>query len=93
LDKQLTEVLRGEEAAKVLESPAYKEAIEKVRAGIIANMASSPLGDEKTHNKLVIALQTLNQIEKQLQEVMTTGKLAAMQQETVLQKAAKFIRR
>lgn len=93
MDKQLTEVLRGEEAAKVLESPAYKEAIEKVRAGIIANMASSPLGDEKTHNKLVIALQTLNQIEKQLHDVMTTGKLAAMQKDSLLQKAANIIRR
>ena len=92
MDKQLNEVLRGEEAAKVLESPAYKEAIEAVRAGIIANMTSSPLGDEKTHNKLVIALQTLNQIEKQLHDVMTTGRLAAMQRETVLQKAAKVFR-
>ena len=92
MDKQLNEVLRGEEAAKVLESPAYKEAIEKVRAGIIANMASSPLGDEKTHNKLVIALQTLNQIEKQLHDVMTTGKLANIQRETLLQKAAKVFR-
>ena len=92
MDKQLNEVLRGEEAAKVLESPAYKEAIEAVRAGIIANMASSPLGDEKTHNKLVIALQTLNQIEKQLHDVMTTGRLAAMQKESLLQKATKAFR-
>ena len=92
MDKQLNEVKRGEEAAKVLESPAYKEAVEAVRAGIIANMASSPLGDEKTHNRLVIALQTLNQIEKQLHDVMTTGRLAAMQRETVLQKAAKVFR-
>jgi hypothetical protein len=93
LDKQLNEVKRGEEAAKVLESPAYKEAVEAVRAGIIANMASSPLGDEKTHNRLVIALQTLNQIEKQLHDVMTTGKLAAMQKDSLLQKAANIIRR
>jgi hypothetical protein len=85
-------MLRGEEAAKVLESPAYKEAVESVRAGIIANMASSPLGDEKTHNKLVIALQTLNQIEKQLHDVMTTGKLAAMQKETLASKVSKVFR-
>ena len=92
MDKQLNEITRGDEAARVLENPAYKEAIEAVRAGIIANMASSPLGDEKTHNKLVIALQTLNQIEKQLQDVMTTGKLAAMQKESLLQKATKAFR-
>ena len=84
MDKQLNEITRGDEAARVLENPAYKEAIEAVRAGIIANMASSPLGDEKTHNKLVIALQTLNQIEKQLHDVMTTGRLAAMQKESLL---------
>jgi hypothetical protein len=42
-------------------------------------MANSPLGDEKTHNKLVIALQLLNQINKQLTDVMHTGKLAAIQ--------------
>ena len=92
MDKQLNEITRGDEAARVLENPAYKEAIEAVRAGIIANMASSPLGDEKTHNKLVIALQTLNQIEKQLHDVMTIGKLANIQRETLLQKAAKVFR-
>ena len=92
MDKQLNEITRGDEAARVLENPAYKEAIEAVRAGIIANMASSPLGDEKTHNKLVIALQTLNQIEKQLRDVMTTGRLAAMQKESLLQKASKVFR-
>lgn len=92
MDKQLNEITRGDEAARVLENPAYKEAIEAVRAGIIANMASSPLGDEKTHNKLVIALQTLNQIEKQLHDVMTTGKLANIQRETLLQKATKVFR-
>lgn len=92
MDKQLNEILRGEEAAKVLESPAYKEAVEAVRAGIIANMASSPLGDEKTHNKLVIALQTLNSIEKQLHDIMTTGKLAAMQKETLVNKVSKVFR-
>ena len=92
MDKQLNEITRGDEAARVLDNPAYKEAIETVRAGIIANMASSPLGDEKTHNKLVIALQTLNQIEKQLHDVMTTGKLANIQRETLLQKATKVFR-
>jgi len=42
-------------------------------------MANSPLNDEKTHNRLVIALQLLNQINKQLTDVMQTGKLAAIQ--------------
>jgi hypothetical protein len=42
-------------------------------------MSTSPMGDEKTHNRLVIALQILHQIDKQLTDVMNTGKLAAIQ--------------
>jgi len=78
-DKSLEEVKRGEQAAQILDNPIYKEAIDKVRESLISSMANSPLGDEKTHNKLVIALQLLNQINKQLTDVMTTGKLAAIQ--------------
>lgn len=79
MDKQLSEIKRGERAAEVLSNELYKEAIEKVREGIIKSMASSPLGDSQTHNRLVIAMQLLNQIEKQLKDVMATGKMSAMQ--------------
>jgi len=79
MDKELNEVKRGEQAAQVLENPLFKESVEKVREGIIKSMATSPLGDDITHNRLVIALQLLNQIEKQLMDVMQTGKMAAIQ--------------
>ena len=79
MDKSLEEVKRGEQAAVVLDNPLFKEAMAKVKENIVNTMASSPLGDEKTHNRLVIALQLLNQIEKQLTDVMNTGKLASIQ--------------
>ena len=79
MDKSLEEVKRGEQAAVVLENPLFKEAMTKVKDNIVNTMATSPLGDEKTHNRLVIALQLLNQIEKQLTDVMNTGKLATIQ--------------
>ena len=82
VDKSLEEVKRGEQAAVILENPVYQEAIKKVKDNIVASMATSPLGDEKTHNRLVIALQLLNQIEKQLTDVMNTGKLAKLQTDT-----------
>ena len=81
-DKSLEEVKRGEQAAVVLENPLFKEAISKVKENIVSTMTTSPLGDEKTHNRLVIALQLLNQIEKQLTDVMNTGKLAKLQTDT-----------
>jgi hypothetical protein len=78
-DKSLEEIKRGEQAAVILDNPVYQEAIDKVRENIVASMTTSPLGDEKTHNRLVIALQLLNQINKQLTDVMQTGKLASIQ--------------
>jgi hypothetical protein len=78
-DKSLEEIKRGEQAAVILDNPVYQEAIAKVRENIVTSMTTSPLGDEKTHNRLVIALQLLNQINKQLTDVMQTGKLASIQ--------------
>jgi len=79
LNKQLEEVKLGEQAAQILDNPVYQDAIAKVRENIVSSMTNSPLGDEKTHNRLVIALQLLNQINKQLTDVMQTGKLATIQ--------------
>ena len=78
-DKSLEEIKLGEQEAKVLDNPVYKDAIERVRENIVNSMTNSPIGDEKTHNRLVIALQLLNQINKQLTDVMQTGKLASIQ--------------
>ena len=76
---QLDEIKRGEEAQRLLENPLMKEAFTKVHEGILQAMKDSPFGDEKTHNRLVIALQLLGQIEKQLRDVAATGKMAKIQ--------------
>ena len=79
MDKSLSEIKLGAQAQQILDNPVYKDAIERVRENIVSSMTNSAIGDEKTHNRLVIALQLLNQINKQLTDVMTTGKLAAIQ--------------
>jgi hypothetical protein len=73
------EIVRGAEAERLLNHEIIREAFDKVKEGIINAMADSPMGDERTHNRLVIALQLLDQIEKRIKEVATTGKLAKMQ--------------
>ena len=73
------EIVRGAEAERLLDHEIIKEAFGKVEAGIIAAMQNAPMGDEKTHNRLVIAMQLLGQIKKQIQDVATTGKLARLQ--------------
>jgi hypothetical protein len=78
-DKALEEIKLGEQAGVVLENPAFINAMQAVKDNIIKAMGTSGLGDEQTHNRLVIALQLLNQIEKQLTDVMQTGKMASIQ--------------
>lgn len=77
--KLIEEQQRGHEAELLLNNPLYIEAFSKVKESIIISMGESAFGDEKTHNRLVIALQMLGQIEKQLKNVVTTGKMAAIQ--------------
>jgi len=92
MDKSLEEVKRADRAEEVLNNPLFIEAVAKVRDGIIASMASSPLGDESTHNRLVIALQLLSQIEKQLKDVVQTGKMAKLQVVTPIERIKKVFR-
>ena len=73
------EMIRGEDAERILSNPIFIESIYKVRQGIISSMEQSALGDESTHNRLVIALQLLNKIEKNIKEVAETGKMIKMQ--------------
>ena len=73
MDKTQEEIARGEEASRILNHPLVREFFTKAQESIVDSMAQSPLGDEKTHNRLVIALQVLNQIEKSFQEVINTG--------------------
>lgn len=81
IDKLAEEIQRGDEAERILDNPVFKDAVESVRKGIVNAMAESPMGDDKTHNRLVIALQLVNQIERNLKTVMQTGKMAVMQVE------------
>jgi len=78
-DKSYQEIIKGDEADRILNSEVYKHAIESVRKGVVDAMGQSPMGDDKTHNRLVIALQLINQIEKNLTTVMQTGKMARIQ--------------
>lgn len=76
---QHEEVIRGEAAKQLLANPLLKDAFESVQKNIILAIADSAMGDEKTHNRLAIALQLLKQIEKSITIHIETGKLAQIQ--------------
>lgn len=70
---------RGDEADRLLSNKIFKESISLVRDGIVSSMEQSALGDQSTHNRLVIALQLLNKIEKNIIDIAQTGKMVKMQ--------------
>ena len=86
------EIYRGDEAKRILEHPLFVGAIESVKDGIVAAMSKSPMGDSETHNRLVIALQILHQIERRLEEHIETGRMAEIQvrEKNFLQKVVNF---
>lgn len=86
------EINRGFEAERLLNEPLFIESVGKVRDGLVNAMTVSPVGDEKTHHQLVVALQLLDKIVKNIKEVATTGKLKEIQLEEE-SKLKKFARR
>lgn len=72
------EVIRGHAAQDLLDNPLFKDAVKAVRDGIVDAISTSPMADEKMHNRLAIALQIVNQIEKQLISHVQTGRMAAI---------------
>jgi len=74
----IEDIKRGEEADRILKNPLFIEAFENVRESIINSMAQSAFGDAQTHNRLVIAMQLLSQIEKRFKDHIATGKMASM---------------
>ena len=75
------EVTRGHDAQRILNEPLLQEAFQTVEAKIVSALTSSAMGDDKTHNRLVIALQMLNQIKGQIHEYVQTGEMAQLQLE------------
>ena len=74
----LADVKRGEEAERLLSHPLLSDAFAKTEEGIIKAMSDAPMGDEKTHNRLVIALQLLTQIKRSIEVHVQTGKIASI---------------
>ena len=72
------EVIRGHAAQDLLDNPLFKDAVKAVRDGIVDAISTSAMGDDKAHTRLAIALQIINQIEKQLIAHVQTGRMASL---------------
>jgi hypothetical protein len=75
----IREAEKGSRARILLESEPYKDAIGKVRQGIYDKWAASPVLDKDGQHALRLMLKLLDDLEGNIKEAATTGKLASLQ--------------
>lgn len=75
------EIRAGREAAQLLENPILSSAFEKVESDLINAMKVCVIGDRDTQHELILCLQLLGRVRREIQTVAETGKLAAIQKD------------
>lgn len=77
----LEEQRRGDQARLILENPIYVETVNSIREGIIQAWESAPLRDKEGANELKLMLKLLGDLNRNIETVMQTGKMAKIQME------------
>lgn len=73
------EIRRGDEAARLLDSPMLVEAFETMERAYIDAWASSPVRDAEGREAIYRHLQALRQVRGHLKTAVDTGKLARVE--------------
>lgn len=79
----MNEIQRGHEAQRLMDEPLIREAFEKIETGLIDSMKLCPMADRDTQHELVLTMQLLHRFRGLFLEIMQSGKLAQMQEETI----------
>jgi hypothetical protein len=77
----IRESSRGAKASALLQSAIYREAMEKVEAGILESWKSSPVRDVEGQTYLRLMMKVLTDIKAHIKDVAETGKMASVQLE------------
>ena len=85
---------RGELASHVLDNPIYQESWQSVRSGIISAWETCPIRDKEGQGELKLMLKLLTDVQRNLEAVTSTGKMAEIQieRESWLSKTARRFR-
>ena len=75
------EIRRGEEAQRLLDEPILKEAFEAIELTFIDKLKRIDVGATEAQRDLIVSLQILNKVKKYIEDVATTGKMAAITEE------------
>ncbi len=72
---------RGVQAKELLENAMYREAIDTLRQGIIDKWRIAPIRDLDGQHELKLMDKLLSDLEAYLENIVKTGKMAAIQLE------------
>jgi hypothetical protein len=73
------EIIRGGDAAAVLDSSIFLEARKQVLEGIERQMKAVPLSDQTMHTRLITMLQLWGALESYFEQIKQTGEIAKFQ--------------
>lgn len=77
----MNELQKSAEAERLLNDPAFRDAIGALVSGIHAKMRQVPIGDEKMHTRLILLLQCAESIEGYLRQAVQTGEMVKIEEE------------
>lgn len=75
-DKTEFEIARGERAQQVLREPLLQEAFETIEKELTEQWQTSPVRDVEGREKLYLTLLCLRKVQRHLESVVETGKVA-----------------
>lgn len=78
IDRSRKEAVRGEDAARVLESPAFQEAMQMLKDDIVKKWGGCPIRDVEGQKLLLQLHKLANKFEGLLTGMVETGKLAQL---------------
>lgn len=73
------EIIRGGQAAQVLDAPIFVEAKKAILEGLQRQMELVPMHDQTMHSRLIMTLQLWKGLENYLDQVKQTGEIADFQ--------------
>ena len=84
------EIVRGGQAAQVLDAPIFVEAKKAVLDGIHEQMKRVPMADQTMHTRLILTLQCWHVLESFLEQIKQTGEIAKFQVKQEEERRARF---